>query len=120
MRAALLCTVFTALPATGQAAVAIDSVTSTTTAAGSATWSHTVGTGANRLLIVGIAIKNSQTVTSVTYGGVALTQATALANTGRLEVWRLVAPASGTANIVVTFAAGTGAAIGAVSFTGVD
>src|SRR5258708_6597863 len=59
--------------------IAFDTASSANTGtatASSLTWSHTVGAaGTNRILIVGVSIRNnsSQTVSSVTYGGTALT-----------------------------------------------
>src|SRR3972149_3113909 len=77
--------------------------------ASSLTWSHTVtSTGADRILVVGVSIRNgsSQTVSSVTYNGVAFppvlggvaTNGTVLRN----ELWYLLNPATGTNNVVVT------------------
>lgn len=87
-----------------------------TNAAG-VTWSHTVGTGAHRFLAVAVGYAGSGShspndVGSVTYGGVALTKLmTEDPSPGggtdkALDVWYLIAPASGTANIVVTLAFG--------------
>jgi hypothetical protein len=93
---------------------AVDSTSAATPAlAASLTWPHTVGTGANRLLIVTSESPNANgtlgahtgDATSVTYGGVALTEAVGGTETGDgncASIWYLVAPASGTANIVVT------------------
>ena len=93
--------------------------------AGSLTWSHTVGAaGTNRILIVGVSIRNnsSQTVSSVTYAGAALTligQTTNSTN-ARVEIWRRIAPATGTNNVVVTLSAAARFVGGAASFTGVS
>ncbi|MGI9067891.1 MAG: beta strand repeat-containing protein [Pyrinomonadaceae bacterium] len=88
------------------------------------TWSHTVGTGSNRILIVGVSIfGGGLTVSSVTYGGTALTRIGGQTDSGnkvRMEIWKLVAPASGTASIVVTPSAATRVVGGAVSFNNVD
>ena len=79
------------------------------------------GTGADLLLIVGVAIDDpSVTVTSATYGGVALTPVGRVAGAQAVELWQLVAPAPGTGSVVVNFSASTAAAIGASSFSGVD
>lgn len=91
------------------------------------TVSHTiVGGGANRLLVVGITFSAATppSISSVTYGGVAMTQAALNSDVpaGYLTaIYVLVAPTAGTANIVVTLSAGSGgfAAFG-LSFTGVD
>lgn len=88
----------------------------------SATLSHTVGTGTNRYLVVGISIANSQTVSSVTYSGVPLTlvgrQATA-SNNESIEIWQMIAPPSGTANLAVTLTGVADFVVGAISFNGV-
>jgi hypothetical protein len=91
------------------------------------TWSHTVSSGNNRILIVGVSIRNnsSQTVSTITYGG---TQSLAPvtggavnnATTVRSELWFLVAPTPGPANVVVTLSANGRAVGGAVSCLGVS
>ena len=57
------------LPTTVEAAVAVDNVTSSTFNTGNSTFSfnHAVGSGANRLLIVGVTDDNNRGVPSVTY-----------------------------------------------------
>src|SRR5262245_32787085 len=49
----------------------------TSTGRTSLSWSHTVGAGTDRLMVVGVAVEDAATtdanITSVTYGGVALT-----------------------------------------------
>ena len=81
--------------------------TTGTTKVSPATVSHTVS-GSNRLLLVGVTLWPStlnDTVTSVTWNGTSLTKIThAQAGTSiRTELWKLLAPATGTYNIVVTF-----------------
>jgi hypothetical protein len=93
----------------------------------SLTWSHTVS-GRNRILIVGVSINNTagQTVLNpggVTYAGVALTQIGVGSRTNaHVEMWYLIAPSTGTNNVVVTLSGGATArfVVGAVSFTNVD
>jgi Peptidase family C25 len=93
----------------------------------SLTFSHTVGADTNRLLIVGVSIQNpdaGDTVASVTYGGTNLTNvgARSRGTFARTEIWSLVAPATGTYDVVVTLS-GTNTAsfvAGAISFTGVN
>ncbi|MBI2913817.1 MAG: DNRLRE domain-containing protein, partial [Chloroflexi bacterium] len=91
----------------------------------SLSWSHTVGSGSNRLLVVGVSVSYAgTTVSGVTYGGTALTQVgvkDAPSSDGRVEIWRLLAPASGTANVVVSLTNGnlSTTVAGAVSFTDV-
>src|SRR5437773_247767 len=110
-----------------RAQVTLDNTSSAAGAAAnvlSLTWSHTVGAGTNRILIVGVSIVDGgATVTGVTYSGQALTLIggqTAGASTDRIEMWRLLAPPVGTASIVVTLSAAKRIVGGAVSYTGVD
>src|SRR5262245_51701191 len=71
--------VLAASPA-AHAAVGFDAASraaTTSTGRTSLSWSHTVGGGADRVLLVGVAIEDATTadanITAVTYGGVALT-----------------------------------------------
>src|SRR3990167_4394046 len=72
----------------------------------SVTKAHTVGTNSNRLMLV--AVYSNATdynpPTSVTYGGINLTLLTGAA-WSNVGFWYLLSPPSGTANVVVTFAA---------------
>ncbi len=100
-------------------------------AATSATFSHTSGTGTNRLLLVGVSWNcgtTDRTISSITWNGTPLTEVkTQLGyNSGNPRysaIYRLLAPASGvTGDVVVTFS-GTvtnGAIAGAANFAGVD
>lgn len=117
-------------------ALAIDATSSgvnitNQTAGGTTTVSHTC-TGSNRVLIVSISTWNNGGTgtgcSGVTYNGVAMT---AIGNstgstgttTGQFytEQWRLVAPATGTNNIVATVAGKTDKlGVAAISFTGAD
>ena len=114
------------LPPSGT--VAVDAVrTYSTTGTGktsSATIAHPVSSGANRLLLVGATLwpNSLYSVTSVTYNGVPLTKITAVTNSSTIqtELWQLVAPATGTANVVVTLSGSTYLTVGVISFTGVD
>ncbi len=63
------------------------------------------------------------TTTGVTYGGTGLTLLVGHTEAGgnaRVEIWYLLAPASGTADIVVTQSAANAMVGGATSWTGVD
>lgn len=79
------------------------------------TWNHTIVSGPNRFLAVGIvnaAITSQPSTSAVTYGGVAMTKATSVqqgAITEKLEVsiWFLFNPPTGTNQISATFATGT-------------
>lgn len=113
-------------------AVAFDAGAAGTTGAGagtaaSMTWSHTVG-GSDRLLVVFVGSQTSGTPdpASITYGGVALSKygtsivSSGAANDEMIQVWTLVAPAVGTANIVVTYSPVAAASAVSISLTGVD
>ena len=77
-----------------------------------------VGTGNNRLLVVGVEANNNN-VASVTFGGVQLTKATSSFANNDAEFWYMTNPA-GTGNIIVTMAGSTSVIVGAYSFSGVD
>jgi uncharacterized repeat protein (TIGR01451 family) len=88
--------------------------------------------GTNNVLIVGVSMNitgnTGATVASVTYNGVALTLAGAhndAGNSRRVEIWYLVAPATGTNNVVVNLnlPGGTGVVgtvVGATNVSGAD
>ncbi len=116
--------------------VAVDSTSSgaasfNTTGANTLTFTHTTTTTANRLLLVGVDMDingvHGATVTGVTYSGTALTSVGAhndANTTRRVEIWYLLAPASGTQDIAVTVDLPTngrvGVVVGATTFTDVD
>ncbi|HEY6947340.1 MAG TPA: hypothetical protein VI297_00880, partial [Gemmatimonadales bacterium] len=86
-------------------------------------WSHTVGTGSNPLLVVGVSVSTGKTVTSVTYRGAALTYLGDANNSQagmRAELWYLKAPAPGTGTVSVSVSGKTEVVGGAVSFFGTD
>jgi uncharacterized repeat protein (TIGR01451 family) len=131
----LLLVVLAAPYARGQ--VLVDSSTSgsaTLTGAGTQTFTfnHTTSATANRVLIVGVSINiaNAPTtaVTGVTYNGTALSLVGAhndAAPSRRVEMWYLLAPASGAnlpivVSVNIPTAVNVGAAAGATTFTGVD
>ena len=96
---------------TDSGSIAFAATTSTdATNTGSVTFSHTSGTGSNRLLLVGVSFQknNSSTrqVNTVTFSGQSLTRAGFAQSPGdleeRAEIWYLVNPPSGPANVVVT------------------
>src|SRR5581483_2723919 len=99
--------------ATGGNQIGVDnSATGNTSAASSLTVSYSTGLQSNRLMIVSIATKGTISGTTVPkYNGVSLTKLgstlTAGASTSKGEVWYLVAPASGTHNLVITATAST-------------
>ena len=92
----------------------------------SITFSHTVTSNTNGILIVGVAIDSTanRSVSGITYNTIALTKVRSddePTTTLHSEVWYLLAPATGAHNVVVTFP-GTmdGAVCVSVSLTGVD
>jgi pectate lyase len=118
-------------PITASAAIGFDSTaTRAVTNAASTSWSHTVGTGADRVLIVGLALEDTGTtslaINSITYAGVAMTPvANSIATAGsstldRAQLYYLLNPASGANTISITFGgAVNGVSAGSVSLTGV-
>jgi hypothetical protein len=89
----------------------------------SLTWAHTVGSGSNRILIVGVSIHTTGSINSVTYAGVNLTKVGSISNIGVIssELWYLVNPASGTHDVIVTASESVlNLAAGGMSYTGVD
>jgi hypothetical protein len=96
----------------------------------SITWSHTTS-GTNRLLVATLAVDDAASLgdstytTSMTYNGVAMTSAAKVHTNnftgGFVELFYLIAPDTGTHNVVATITGGTvNAEAGSVSFTGVD
>ena len=93
-------------------------------AATSLTWSHTC-TGSELVLLVGAFLDNltSDTITGVTYNGVALTKilgAVGSSNEGYMTFWYLIAPATGAHNVVVSFTPANNISACALSLTGSD
>lgn len=95
--------------------------------ASSMTFSHTVSAGSNLLLLVSVALwDNGDYVTGVTYNNFTMNKAidTDIFTTWKPSLWYLVAPATGTNNVVVSFGGGDssvlGAVAGATTFTGID
>jgi hypothetical protein len=108
-------------------AIVVDFISEKNTGNGGAvslSWTHTTGSGPNRLLLVGVSIRNGggETVSGVTYGGASLTfvGAQTYMTSVRVEHWRLVNPASGDHTVVVMLTRSPTAAAGAVTFSGID
>jgi cysteine-rich repeat protein len=111
----------------GLSDITVDSSSETTSdTSTSITLSHTINSGSNRILIVGVTreeVGTNRSISSVTYDGVAMTLASET-QTGdgdnRVDQYYLVAPNVGTANVVVTFSGQVDAsAVTADSFFGV-
>ncbi|HQQ32628.1 MAG TPA: DUF4347 domain-containing protein, partial [Methylophilus sp.] len=85
------------------------------------TWSHTVNAGTNRALFVTVSIDGlGANVNSVTYGAQSLVKVGRATGNHAVEIWALVNPTVGTANVVVSFAGSTAAAAGAATYNGVN
>jgi hypothetical protein len=105
--------------------VTVEATTSASASTGtSLTINHTTGSNANRLMLVGIGLKRTGvTVTSVTYGGTALTLVgTRVQSDVRIYIYQLINPPTGPADVVVSYSGvpveGTG--VGVTTFSGVD
>ncbi|HJQ25642.1 MAG TPA: C25 family cysteine peptidase [Blastocatellia bacterium] len=136
----LICVVFGLLQPVRAAAqtVTLDSVGSNgafDNAVGvmSLSWSHNVGSGPNRILVVGVStsttslppVPPTSRVSSVTYGNASMTRIltqVATDNRSAVEMFQLLNPPTGMSNIVVTLtAAGVNYVVGgSVSFFNVD
>ena len=104
-------------------AVVFDAASSATNSLVTLTYSHTVTTAANRLLIVTMHESDSQVaIVSATYAGVAMTALLAqnTSTVARTELWYLIAPATGANDVVVVYADIFGHSSGAASFSGVN
>ncbi|MDP2632263.1 MAG: hypothetical protein Q8P25_00880 [Candidatus Curtissbacteria bacterium] len=102
--------------------LAFDAVAnSTCTACSSLTYSHTTS-GSNRLLLVFVGFDDfPANITDVTYGGVSLTFVDGQTVGGRrIELWRLIAPATGANDVVASFSANTAILAGSMSYAGVN
>ena len=91
----------------------------------SLTISHAT-TGSNRLILVGVSLHNyaDESVSGITYNGVPLILVDSRANAtdARVEIWYLIAPPTGPANVVITFGTelSSHARAGVMTFTGVN
>src|SRR3990167_2897336 len=88
----------------------------------SLTYAHTC-TGTNLVLIVGAFLDNdtSDTITGITYNGVALTKINGVSGSsdqGYSTLWYLIAPATGANNIVVSWTGANNISSCAISYTG--
>jgi len=120
----------TALPGAGTCTLAVNATSSGTAAVGATTLtiSHTTS-GSDRLMLVGVSIDPEGDyanlyVSSRTYNSVAMTKIGSVRNDddATTEIWRLIAPDTGTHNVVITSAKVLvqPAAAGVMTFTGVN
>lgn len=93
----------------------------TATNVATTTWSHTVGTGANRLLLVGVAFAGTdRSISSITFGGASFTYVGSSGVNRRVEIWKLLNPTAGTASIIANWNGSKDAVFWSGSFTNVD
>jgi PAP2 superfamily len=87
-------------------------------------WSHTVDSLSNRLLVVGVTADNAaNAVQGVSYGGVALSRLGSQSSSSgrqRAELWYLVGPAAGTATVTVWTTQLNDIVAGATNYVGVN
>jgi uncharacterized repeat protein (TIGR01451 family) len=108
------------------AAIVPDGQSSFFTNGSSLSFPHTVGLGVDRVLIVGVSSYNSnKTVGTLTYAGTPLTRLGFQdggngADDRRMEMWILVDPPVGTANVAINMSSGAKVVAGAASFFGVN
>ena len=102
-------------------AIALNSTSSAATAgaATSLTWSHTVSSGDDRALFVSIALESGES-TGVTYGGTPLTLVGRYTGLHTVEIWQLLSPNVGTADVVASFNGSIEVLGGATAFDHVD
>ena len=90
----------------------------------SITWSHTTGSGLNRIMVVGVSIRSTggEYVLSVSYGTQNLTflRADSASGSIRSEIWYLVGPNTGTNNVTVNLSTSQKATGGSVTYSGVS
>lgn len=114
----------------GPPVVSNTSSNSTTSSSSTYSVSHQTLAGDNRLMLVGISYRdngsNTRQVNTVTYGAQNLTLVSLLRNSSGsddvvTELWSLVAPAVGTANVTATWnETFTSKVMGVITFTNVD
>ncbi len=107
-------------------AIAFDAAASGHTSATSVTFTHTIGSGSNRIVFVCLAYRYNASIllnVSATFGGAAMTFMDSNVSTWRYGVyaWYLKNPTPGANTVVVTEANGNRYMyVGSVSFSGVD
>lgn len=104
--------------------IAFDAASSGSASGTTVTVAHMTGSGSDRAMIVSVKCQNTSEPTGVTYDSVSLTQngsqafgwAADLKQTG----WQLLAPSSGSNNIVATYASSITKSLTALTYEGVD
>lgn len=102
--------------------ITVNSISSNSGNCDPCTLSHTAG-GNSRVLVVAVLLEDSTSVSSVTYSGQNLIQIRSdqVAGSGRhSELWYLVSPPVGTANVVADLAGKAKIVLGAITLNGVS
>ncbi|KKK47546.1 hypothetical protein LCGC14_3154100, partial [marine sediment metagenome] len=111
---------------TSGSTLTFDASTSTTEATASpVTFSHTVASQSERILMVAVLASQTSHPASVTYAGAAMTQLSSKNESGStndiaLSVWFLLNPATGANTVSVDHSVHNGIVVGASSFYGVN
>ncbi len=133
-----ICAVLALHFTTAAGQIAIDNTTSSSGDTAMLSFRHTVHSGSDPLLMVGVEVHAQTKVTSVQWGSgatncssacdpasclCALTQVETVTNSGKnvtVQLWRLSNPPAGTGDIVITLPSAHRVVSGATSFLGVD
>lgn len=93
----------------------------TSTTASSTSYSHAQGSLVNGYVVVGVAWRGSNTISSLTYGGTAMTLLASYSyNTSNSSIYGLaLGTSSGSQTVAITFSASTSFDIGSVTFSNV-
>ncbi len=83
-------------------------------------WSHTVGTGSQRILIVLLSFDSTTVATSVTFGGAALSLKRSSLSTVSVQIWFLIDPTEGADTVLVTLPSANEMVGGSLSYFDVD
>ena len=99
--------------------IAFDGVTSFTQDCSNCSFSHTVSSSENTLLIVGVAPKKLDVLSSVTYDGQSLTEIRTDVYSGVTEtsLWYLLNPSTGSNTVTASLSEAGEVIIGAISFS---
>lgn len=98
----------------------VSSASNSVTGSKNLTWNHTVASGTDQVLVVGVTT-SSQPVTAVTYNGTAMTAAGSISKNGmRVYMYYMFNPATGTKQVKVTTAVNTNLYAGSSLISGVS
>jgi|GEM_PF-3163438 len=87
----------------------------------SLSWEHTVGEGDNSILVVGVAARENANVVTATYAGQNLSKINDQGSLDvRAELWYLLDPPEGSAQVVINLDRTQSVSAGSVSYFGID